>query len=101
MRESLTYLAIGLILALTAALFAPVIVSWSDFRATIEAQLSKSLGAPVSTAGPIKLRFLPTPQIRLGVVAVGERTSGPWLRADDRRRNACRFSRSFQRFADD
>ncbi len=82
MRESLTYLAIGLILALTAALFAPVFVSWSDFRATIEAQLSKSLGSPVSTAGPIKLRFLPTPQIRLGVVAVGERTSGPWLRAD-------------------
>lgn len=85
LKESLTYLAIALILALTAALAAPLFVDWTDYRAAIEAQLSNSLGAPVSTAGPIKLRFLPTPQIRLGVVAAGDRQTGPWLRAEGMR----------------
>ena len=75
-------MAIGLILLLTAALVGPYFVTWTEYRTVIEAQLSKAIGVPVSTAGPIKLKLLPTPQITLGVVAVGDRASGPWLRAE-------------------
>ena len=82
MRESLTYLAIGLILLLTGALVAPMFISWTDYRASIEAQLGSAVGAPVSTAGPITLRLLPTPTLTLGVLAAGDRAAGPWLRAE-------------------
>ena len=71
MRTLLTTFAITLIVVLTAALAGPIFVDWSSWRPAIEAELSRRVGAPVHTAGPIEIRLLPTPYVNVGRVAIG------------------------------
>ncbi|MBL8587400.1 MAG: AsmA family protein [Methylobacteriaceae bacterium] len=65
MRETLTAIAVVLLLALTAALVGPWFVDWGAHRAEIERRLSDSLGAEFGVAGPIELRLLPSPRLEL------------------------------------
>ena len=77
MRQFLTFIAVLLILALTAALVAPLFIDWSRHRGQIEAELSAVVGAPVVVAGPIDIRFLPTPYLMLKDVTIAAAPGGP------------------------
>ena len=77
MRQFLTFVAVLLILALTAALVAPLFIDWSRHRGQIEAELSAIVGAPVVVAGPIDIRFLPTPYLLLKDVTIAAAPGGP------------------------
>ena len=76
MRIFLTLIAVALVAALSAALVAPLFVDWSAQRGFIEKQLSERLGAPVSIAGPIEVRLLPTPYLTAERVKVGYARAG-------------------------
>ena len=78
MRESLTALAILVILVLTAALFGPMLIDWTARRSGVEARLSQALGAPVHTSGGIRLRLLPSPYIELGEIRIGPEDPAPF-----------------------
>ncbi|MBV9634866.1 MAG: AsmA family protein [Methylobacteriaceae bacterium] len=71
MRESLTILAVLVVLALTAALVGPYFVDWSAQRSLLEAKLSEALGTPVRVGGAIDLRLLPSPRLSVGQVSTG------------------------------
>ena len=76
-------LAILLIGVLTAALVGPYVIDWNSHRALIERRLSEAAGTPVTVAGPIDLKILPTPRLRFGKVAIGDARAGrPRLTAD-------------------
>ena len=70
LRIILTFLAVVLVVALSAALFAPFFIDWSSHRAQIENELSEVLGARVVVSGPIDIRFLPTPYLQLKTVSI-------------------------------
>ena len=72
MRIFLTLIAVALVMALSAALFAPFFIDWSIHRAQIEAELSDVLGARVVVSGPIDIRFLPAPYLQLKTVTVAD-----------------------------
>jgi hypothetical protein len=71
LRESLTAFAVLLILVLTAALLGPMLVDWTSRRSDVEQRLSQAIGAPVKTAGTIKLRFLPSPFLEVAEIEAG------------------------------
>ncbi|MFN3892250.1 MAG: AsmA family protein [Beijerinckiaceae bacterium] len=75
LRETLTILAVLIVLALTAALAAPLFVDWSAHRGWIEERLSAALGGVVRVTGDIDVRLLPAP--RLDVAGVS------WRAADE------------------
>ncbi len=72
MRDGLTFLATLVLLALLGALVGPVFVDWNQHRALIEDQLRRATGLDIVTTGPIHLRFLPSPQIKISGLRVGE-----------------------------
>lgn len=71
MRDVLTFLAGLVILVLAAALAVPPLVDWSARRHWVEAAVSRALGQEVRTDGPIDLRLLPTPRLRVQRLRVG------------------------------
>src|ERR1700733_5039589 len=75
-RIVLTLLAVALVAALSAALVAPLFVDWSAQRGFVEKQLSERLGVPVSIAGPIDVKLLPTPYLTAARVKVGRSSAG-------------------------
>ena len=77
MRHFLTFVAVLLVVALTAALVAPLFIDWSRHRGQIEAELSAVVGAPVVVAGSIDIRFLPTPYLLLKDVSIAAAPNGP------------------------
>ncbi len=70
-RETLTALAILLIVALTAALAGPYFVDWNANRGFLEAKLSRALGQKVTIGGAIDLKLLPTPYLVLNQAVIG------------------------------
>lgn len=72
MRDGLTFLAALVLLALLGALVGPVFVDWNQHRTLIEEQLRRATGLDIVTTGPIHLRFLPSPQIKISGLRVGE-----------------------------
>lgn len=66
LRETLTILAILLVLALTAALAAPLFMDWNAHRGWVEESLSAALGGEVKASGDIDVRLLPAPRIDVG-----------------------------------
>ena len=72
MQTTLLGLAGAIILALVAALVGPWFIDWGRYRADIEAEASRVVGAPVRVAGGIDLRLLPTPYISMQSITVGE-----------------------------
>ena len=84
LRDSLTVLAILLIGVLTAALVGPYLIDWDAHRALVEHRLSEAAGVPVTVAGPIDLKILPTPRLAFGDVAIGDGKAGrPRLRVGE------------------
>ena len=81
MQTTLLGLAIAIILALLAALVAPLVVDWNHFRATFENEASRLTGLSVHVTGTIDARILPTPRIKLRNVEFGEAGRQPLLRA--------------------
>ncbi len=74
-RETLTILAVLLVLALTAALAAPLFMDWGAHRGWMEERLSAALGGDVRLSGKIDLRLLPAP--RLEAANASWRAAGP------------------------
>ena len=71
MREMLTVLAGLLLVALLTALVGPHFVDWRQHRQGFEQHLGEALGAPVTVAGEIGVRLLPSPRLTLRDVRVG------------------------------
>ncbi|WMS41168.1 AsmA family protein [Acuticoccus sp. MNP-M23] len=71
----------ALVLALFAALVGPVLVDWTAYRTTIEANASRVLGTEVVIDGEAELRILPSPRVRLTDVRIGS-TDAPLMRAE-------------------
>lgn len=75
MRDSLTVLAVLLILLLTAALVGPYFVDWRAQRELIEVRLTQAIGEPAHIGGAIELRLLPTPYLSLENVELADETA--------------------------
>lgn len=70
LQNTLLTIAVALILALVAALAAPFVVDWNDYRGVVEREASRMTGLPVTVAGKIDVRLLPSPQLTLRDVTV-------------------------------
>jgi large subunit ribosomal protein L24 len=81
-QTTLLGLGIAIILALVAALIAPLVIDWNHYRAAFEAEASRLTGLSVHVNGTIDARILPTPIIKLRDVAAGAAGREPQLRAD-------------------
>jgi large subunit ribosomal protein L24 len=78
LRNFLTFVAVALVTALTVALIAPPFIDWSARREMVARAVALRIGEPVRISGPIVLRLLPTPYLRMEDVAIGPREA-PWL----------------------
>ncbi|MDJ0931176.1 AsmA family protein [Breoghania sp.] len=67
------YITVGttLILALVAALVAPMFIDWSAYRTTFEEYAGEALGRRVTVLGSTDARLLPTPTLTFSDVRVG------------------------------
>jgi AsmA family/AsmA-like C-terminal region len=79
-QTTLLGLAIAAILALVAALVAPLVVDWNHYRSAFENEVGRLTGLSVRV-GTIDARILPTPLIKLRDVEIGEAGREPQLRA--------------------
>ncbi|MEN9895772.1 MAG: hypothetical protein RIR97_1624, partial [Pseudomonadota bacterium] len=68
-----------LVVALFAALLAPLFVDWTDYRKDFEQQASQILGKKVIVAGDVSARILPFPSITLNDIRVGPDETGEAL----------------------
>jgi len=80
-QTTLLGLATAIILALVAALVAPLVVDWNSYRAAFEDEASRLTGLPVRVNGKIDASILPTPRVKLRDVEVGNAGGEPCLRA--------------------
>ena len=80
MQTTLLGLAITMILALVAALVAPLVVDWNHYRAAFENEVGRLTGLSVRV-GSIDARILPSPIIKLRNVEIGAAGGAPQLRA--------------------
>ncbi len=79
-RVLLTILAVAVVTLLTAALIVPYVVDWSAHRVEIAERLEALTGGRVDLAGPVTLRFLPTPYLEVGAgSAAGAGPGAPTL----------------------
>ena len=65
MQTTLLGLAIAIILALVTALVGPFFVDWGRYRSTFEAEATRLIGQNVRVTGPIDMRLLPAPSLRI------------------------------------
>lgn len=83
MRESLTFLAIAVILVLSALLVGPYFVDWNRHRDWLAAKLSEAAGAQIRIAGPIDVELLPRPIFRASQISIaGATPQDPHLAAE-------------------
>jgi large subunit ribosomal protein L24 len=80
-QTTLLSFAIGLILALLAALIGPHFVDWNSQRAFFEAEASRLVGVPVRVGGNIDAGILPFPMVTLTDIAIGPERQASRLRA--------------------
>lgn len=59
-----------LIAIFAAAVAAPYVVDWNEYRAVFEEQASKLAGRPVRVSGDVGLTILPVPEVRFRDVAI-------------------------------
>lgn len=71
MQRALLGAAIALILVLVTALVGPLFVDWGLYRKTFETEISRLTRLAVRIGGPIDVRFLPTPTLKLRQIAMG------------------------------
>ena len=65
-----------LVVALFAALIAPLFIDWTDFRKDFEREASRIMGKPVVVHGSVDARLMPFPSVTLNDVRVGQSESG-------------------------
>ena len=65
-----------LVVALFAALLAPLFVDWTNFRRDFEDQASQLLGKKVVVNGEVSARLLPFPSVTMEDVTVGTDVDG-------------------------
>lgn len=71
MQGFLITVATAVMLAIGAAFAAPFVVDWTAWRATFEAEASRTLGMPVQIRGAIDAELLPSPKLTLRDVSLG------------------------------
>src|SRR5262249_14547090 len=76
MQRALLSAAIALILVLVAALVGPLFVDWGAYRDTLETEISRLTRLDLRIGGPIDVRLLPTPTLKLQQIVIG-RPNGP------------------------
>ncbi|HSV23460.1 MAG TPA: AsmA family protein, partial [Xanthobacteraceae bacterium] len=76
MQRLLLSTAIALILVLVTALIGPLFVDWGRYRNIFETEISRLTRWDVRIRGPIDVRFLPTPTLKLQQIVLG-RSEGP------------------------
>ncbi|QIB33433.1 AsmA-like C-terminal region-containing protein [Ancylobacter pratisalsi] len=81
MQNLLLTIAGAIILAVAAAFAAPLVIDWTQWRSTFEAQATRIVGAPVVIGGAIEAHILPAPRITLHDVTIGVDGVGTGLRA--------------------
>lgn len=81
-RESLTWMAIGLIVILGLGFVLPHLIDFSRMRGTFEASFSSALNAPVAIKGPIDFVLLPEPHLVVNSVELGSELDGFGLRVE-------------------
>ena len=59
------------VVALFAALLAPLFVDWTSFRQDFEREASRIMGRPVTVHGSVDARLIPFPSVTLNDVRVG------------------------------
>ena len=72
MQTTLLGVAIAIILALVAALVGPLLIDWGRYRAIFEAEATHLIGVDVHVKGPIDARLLPSPQLTLHDIEIGQ-----------------------------
>src|SRR3984893_7909649 len=81
MQRALLGAAIALILVLVTALVGPLFVDWGRYRNTFETEISRLTGLDVRIAGPVDVRLLPTPTLKLQQIALGRPDGAARVRA--------------------
>lgn len=72
-----------LVVALFAALIAPLFIDWTNFRADFEREASRIMGKPVVVHGSVDARLIPFPTVTLNDVRVGPTDGGePLVRVE-------------------
>ncbi len=64
------------VVALFAALLAPLFVDWTSFRQDFEREASRIMGRPVTVHGSVDARLIPFPSVTLNDVRVGSPEDG-------------------------
>ena len=82
LRESLTFLAILLILVLASAFVGPHFVDWTAQKPLIEAQLGQALGHAARLDGPVDIGLLPSPRLQLGRITLPSLAGEPEFSAE-------------------
>jgi uncharacterized protein involved in outer membrane biogenesis len=82
LQTTLLGLAIAAIMALVAALAAPLFIDWNQYKPQFEAEASRVVGAPVRVEGALDARLLPAPILRLHKLSVGAPKDPTKLTAD-------------------
>jgi large subunit ribosomal protein L24 len=70
-QTTLLSLAVAAILALLAALIAPLVIDWGGYRSVLEKEASHFIGVDVHVSGAIDARLLPSPRLQLHDVEIG------------------------------
>jgi hypothetical protein len=80
-QHTLLGAGLALIVAIVAALAAPLFVDWNAWRPVFEQRASMLVGAPVSIKGPIEASILPTPAFVMRDVTIGDSEHGTGLKS--------------------
>jgi AsmA family len=70
-KSPVFYFGIVLALVVTAALAAPYVVPWNNYRSELETFGRKLTGREVTIGGDIAVKLFPWPQLQAGQVAIG------------------------------
>ena len=73
-----------IVLALFAALIAPLLIDWSAYKKDFEREASLIAGQPVRVGGDVSLRVLPLPSVSFEDLEVGENLDGSPLMTVER-----------------
>ncbi|MEZ5792018.1 MAG: AsmA family protein [Nitratireductor sp.] len=72
-----------IVLALFAALIAPIFIDWTSYRDTFEREASRIIGQKVKVNGEASMRILPLPALTFTNLSVGSNADGsPMMTAD-------------------
>ncbi len=82
MQRALLGAAIALILVLVTALVGPLFVDWGHYRDTFETEISRLTRLAVRIGGPIDVRVLPTPTLKLRQIAMGSPDAPAMVQAE-------------------